>query len=337
MKKQTYNLGWTSLEYDDFENTDKLFMAMHYDFGNVLSKAPSLKRYARYKLQTPFYISEIENVIKHSIFLHEKIIIETPIGDSPCSSNRAYIDESYWEETVGCYFSYFSKMSLDHIFDQFGDAASDNEILLLPSFRPQWEEYDAYEDEDGNLYYNLEQSDPSELKYLLIPFNNTKPRLGKLENILAPMSAHIDREISNAGFKIPLLHGCSTFDIIKLRRDNHDSFLKWREYLDETLSSSNPSKKEINESIFTGIKELEGHIDTLKRKGYLDLVGATASAASIALVFSVGGQFSVAAGSLASIQLLMSSIKNWINHSKEKEKLKTDPFYLIWSLGKFEL
>ena len=349
--KNEIDLGWVKLDsqelvppkdYDDnYEFVSVLFRRLFGRYGWIFhDQEDSLQDSLRYRLQSPWCFSEIEDLVRTGLFLFDKIIIEAPYPDEAQHQldmehfiSEKYIDmEGYGasRSTVYCDFVFFQAQAIQRLIDLMGDAIS-KEVTLLPAFHIGWNEYEEVYDEDYQAWITYgNQSDPNHVADYLKRQGYAEERLSKcnqleFENPSAGLEPPIQYEIS-----VPVIENASLTDLILLRRDEKESFLRWRRYLNEVLSHSNKTHDEISQAIVEGLAELKDRFSLLKRKGILDALSGGLIAAGAAVAFFVEGQPGTVSGTLAALSTTAAVAKALVEARAEKRELSKDDLYFLW-------
>lgn len=335
-------------EDDNYEFVSKLFPQLFGSYGWILhGEEDSLRHSLRYRLQSPWWFSEIEDLVRTGLFLFDKIILEAPYpGEAEYLFNTEdFISEMYidrhWSGAsssfVHCDFAFFQAQAIKKIIDLMGDAIS-NEVVLLPSFHISWDEYEEVYDEDYDAWITYgNQSDPNHVAHYLNKQGYAEERLSKcnhhkFEHLSTGMELPSQREIdvSVCEVSIPIIEGGSITDLVLLRRDEYESYMRWRQYLNEVLSHSNKTHDEISQAIDEGLAELKDRFSLLKRKGILDALSGGLIAAGAAVAFFVEGQPGVVSGTLATLSTTAAIAKALVEVKAEKREISKDDLYFLW-------
>lgn len=346
-RNKEIDLGWIKLEannltppenYEDhYEFTSDLFYRLFGNYSLIFyGQEESLRDSLRYRIQSQGWLSEIEDLVRTGLYLFDKIIIETPYPNELQKHFgwEDFISEEYIDmekrSAVYCNYTFFDAQALHSLSKLLGDAIS-REVSLLPSFDITGDEYEEVYDEeyDAWITYGNETD-----RYHLSEFWNRQSyvehRLNRcnqleFEDSIGELEHPLQYEIS-----VPVIKDARLTDLLRLRRDEKESFLRWRSYLNNVLSHSNKSHDEISQAITEGLAELRDRFSLLKRKGLLDALGGGLISASAAVAFFVEGQSGTIAGTLATLSSAAAVAKAMVEVRAEQRELSKNDLYFLW-------
>ena len=266
----------------------------------------------RHTLKTKWYLSEIEDIVRHSMFLHSKIVFEVPM-----QRIGSHVKIGHFNDGPASYqYSFFSLDAVRNIFEKFGDAIEGKEIVLLPQLKTSSDEGLNGESLPPSTYNDFFNSVLGTWKCL-----SNAERLGFQDIKVSP---NFDGDIG-----LPFFAGGDIRSLIALRRDEYESFTRWRLYLSEVMRSSSVTESEIYDSVQQGLGELDDRIRLIKRKGLLDAIGAAAVISGVGVAVKQGemGYLSAAFGLIGGFA---PALKGIVEQRDEYRRYSADPLYFGW-------
>lgn len=330
----TINLGWGVVDgntvsecADTAEYHYQLFRAL-----DQISAAVRNSKYpVRYKLNSPWFISEIEDLLRVNLLLAETILVEIPHfrsgrDDPPFDflSGESHLCE------LGTELSYtFPTLSaLRALNEYFGDTISGNEVLLVPSVHATLQEPDA-DDPSTWRMSTASSSSISEYQHFFRPINEyyAISRSGKVAEAAFAADVYC-QDIAPRELSLPVFTSGDIRDLVSLKRDESDSFFRWREYYEDAISCSNVTQAEIQEALAQGLSEHHERVKHLKRQGLLGDLSAGFTVVSLGVSVAHGEviQASTALGLGGLAAALLSERLSKI----DRRRLSSDPFNLLW-------
>ena len=134
--------------------------------------------------------------------------------------------------------------------------------------------------------------------------------------------------LSADDFTIPIFVTGSIRDLIQLRRDEFDSFMRWREYFDEARNTSSLSPNEIVKAVKQGLEEHNDRMHRLKKQGYLGGLSAGLTTAGIGLAAMTGDVIS-ASTALGLGGLATAMLSDRLSQ-QDKTELEDNPIHFLW-------
>lgn len=316
---KTLDLGWIALERDEvmgqrvMSDLDEKrarcqdyalsLFGSYWNIGNALRD--KTQSFCLYRLSSRWFITEIEEALRVSLMLAERVVIEPPEADSEI------VDEgSCFEGGAEGRFRYLTRATLGQIVEQFGDIVGpEGEVILAPDLHVTMDEDDDYRAPDYGSYSDL-----------MRPLDHTRVQMwrGDLLQVHGPSTS------SSVG-EFPIISGCSIQELIRLRRDEKESFLRWRRYL-ESLSKRS-DQKEVIDAVQQGLSELGDRLAVLRRKGFLEALGATAGFVGAGFAFTSGNDV---AGGWSLAATASNALKEWVDQRHTRNQLASDPMRFLW-------
>ena len=186
------------------------FLHDYEAFGRTLSNVDFV---GRYSLSTDAYISDIEDALRQGLLLFDRTVIEVSHPGS-----RWNVEQRVSEGGVDASYRFFSVEILHSLSDHFGDVLACDELAIIPSFSVDWEEADEYT--AGSNRYDVE--------FFMGPLSRAWTALGSAERLSISWD---DLGEAQAPLNIPALRGGKIADLVRLRQDEKEAFLRWRRYL----------------------------------------------------------------------------------------------------------
>lgn len=320
-------LGWLSRqssfppeEFDGFAYELNSFgdeKAFRYltSYHNVAGLLQGHSHVLRHALRTKWYISEIEDVLRSSLFLQTKLVIEPPVTSIADVTEQGGCTDG--EASYG--YDFFTPGTLAKIFDHFGTMISGNDVLIVPRLYMDGGSDSPDTDEDSHTPYAYTDffnavSEP------WIALASTERVQGIPADIVADSSTELG---------LPYLAGGNIKDLISLRKNEHEAFTQWRRFITEVLSAKNFTNAELYDALSQGIGELSTQIATAQRKGLLDAIGVTAifSGLGVGVYQQEVGHWSAAiglvGGTAAALKALLEKKDSYGSYSN-------NPHYFGW-------
>lgn len=330
----TINLGWGLVggnTVPEAADTAEYHYLLFRALDHISAAVRNSKYPVRYKLNSPWFISEIEDLLRVNLLLAEKILVEVPhFRSDPDVPPFDFLSGAWHFCELGTELSYtFPTLSaLQALNEHFGDTISGNEVLLVPSVHATLQEPD---DDDPSTWRMSTASDGSisEYQHFFRPINEyyAISRSGKVAE--AEFAADVDcRHIAPGELSLPVFTSGDIKDLVSLRRDESDSFFRWREYYEDAISCSNVTQDEIQEAVAQGFSEHHERVKHLKRQGLLGDLSAGLTVIGLGVSVAQGDvlQASTALGLGGLATALLSERLSKI----DRRRLSSDPFHLLW-------
>jgi hypothetical protein len=331
-QSEVIDLGSMQLELSQFlsgmesAEGDQLFGDLfHFHNRASLSVALHPLRNAFYEVSTDWYLSELDDLLRHSLLLYDTVFVRAPFVDSDTERCSTWKTGGTREKDVDCTYTYFSWHALKDIEATFGDVLVNGELVLLPKFYVTWEEDDA----DENGYWTRPGSDPYTVGAFLGPITDAEAQLRSLQEVI--LNDNVAREFASGGneLRFPVVVGGKTSDLIKLRRDERETFSKWQGYAFDLLSTSAYRGSHLREAVITGIAELEDRLIVLKKKGVLDALQMSILSASVSFAAVEAGLFLPLSSSLAAAATVPAALKSLLEQREGRREIRRDPVYFM--------
>lgn len=345
-ESQPLDLFWVKGDQQIFE--DGLRLALSYWSLEHKLEQSTVGSVARIDLQSPWILSDLEDILPPTLLLYQNVIVECPepetIEESPdqwqaagffvrqyrCAdwSERSRQDGDCW-----CDYSFVKLDALDSLKDIVGEGLSTGEIIFVPKFRPYWDDPDIEEwiDHEGNkhLEWRTKPANPYEVEVMFRPFNAVWPKLYSYPTI------PIGESVVDDSFLLPVLKGITPKNMLRLRRDEMDAFLRWHEYVQPLLNRPSVSPRELGQAIEAGIADLETRLRSLKTKGRLDMLGTVLATVPAGVALIGAESTTTIVGTICTMgALACRSLKTIYERYEGKKSISQSKHYFTWLVNR---
>lgn len=330
------DLGWLSTEdmlqvcrlppsSSTAVDPDQRFFELTAAYFRLADNLDEPVRSTLYRFKTPWYLTELEELLRHSLLCCDRLLIEAPYPTFDVyQSGDALALEDYYSEfgsLVSCHFTYFDQQTVAGISDLVGDALDYGELMLLPCFRVQVNNDEGLADDRATQYEAGEY-------YRM--FEGMWKKFASCRALQIVSSLESSRVVET-GF--PVFQGGRLRDLISLRRDEQDAFLQWLRHLDHLNTHSHLTALEVQQALDEGVSELDSRIKLLRRKGTLDLIGVSAVGVGLSVALDAG-EMGMLAASIGAIGGAAQATKALIEQQHERALISKSPLHFLWRMGR---
>ena len=262
---------------------------------------------ATIKLGSPWFLSDLEEAIRSTLFFSTLLVVEPATNASGDSIERGIFQEG----GAGYAYTYYTQDAISTLLEHFGDVVSGRDVILLPHLATAGSarhSVDAYTD-----FFRIVQP--------------TWKILSKSQStgLLAPGTFIFDSEEA----QMPYFAGGNIRDLLPLRRNEHEAFTQWRRHIDEVLRSSSASESELRQALIEGVAELSHQVSVAQKKGLLDALGVTAVFSGIAAGV-LGKEMGLLSASIGSMAGVAAALKGLLEESQSSREASRNPYYFGW-------
>lgn len=280
---------------------------------------------ALYSFQTPWYLTELEELLRYGLMCFDRFLIEAPHPISGTHSMRDPVAiENYYTElgsSVSCNFTCFDHQALTGIHDLVGDALDYGELVLLPSFSVSVDLDDEFADDSATQY------EAGEYWRMFAPMWKKTAACRAIRIIESQETLRIH----DVG--LPVFLGGRIQDLIKLRRDEQDAFLHWLRHFDQLNSHSHLSAVEVQQALVEGLAEIDSRVKLLRRKGILDLISTSAVGTGLSLAIDAG-EMGILSASIGAAGGIAQATKALLEQQHERALLQRLPMNFLWQASR---